>query len=238
MESNVLKKNILIVEDEEAIANLLSYSLKKEGYITKIANNGNEAIVALQNSKPDLVLLDLMLPDINGIDICRIVSNEYLIPIIIVTAKSDITDKVIGLEIGADDYITKPFDIREVVARVKLVLRRFERLGKKVEKIEKEEKKVILKNEIIIYVEQRRVLKDDMDVKLTPKEFELLLLLSENKGVVFSRDKLLEMVWGYDFVGGTRTIDIHIQRLRNKLEENEKKSIIETIFSVGYRMAK
>ncbi len=227
------QKKILIIEDEESISDLLSYSLKKEGFIIKTAPNGELGLKLIQEFEPQLLILDLMLPGISGFDICKIVSKEYIIPIVMITAKSDTIDKILGIELGADDYITKPFDIREVVVRIKAIFRRIGLMAESVESREFEGIKVC--NDIYIYKEKREVLKNNSRVELTNKEYDLLLFLTENRGRVFSRSELLDKVWGFEFVGGTRTIDIHVQRLRKKLDENKSMSIIETIFGIGYK---
>lgn len=228
------QKKILIIEDEEYIADLLSYSLKKEGFITKTASSGKMGLALIEDFKPNLLLLDLMLPDISGFEICKKVSKEYVMPIVMITAKSDTIDKILGIELGADDYITKPFDIREVVVRIKAIFRRIGLISEAIE--EKETEVIKVSDTILIYKDRREVFKSNCRVELTYKEYELLLFLVENRGRVFSRSDLLDKVWGFDFLGDTRTVDIHVQRLRKKLDENKGKSIIETVFGVGYKL--
>ncbi|MCY6372118.1 response regulator transcription factor [Clostridium ganghwense] len=225
-------KKILIIEDEEAIADLIDYGLKKEGFNTKVANNGEDGLKFGNEFNPDLILLDLMLPDISGFDVCRKITQTKNIPIIMLTAKSDITDKILGLEFGADDYITKPFDIREVIARIKSIFRRMVQTNNE---IEEKNEDVIQFEDIKIFEIERLVNKNNECIELTPKEYELLLLLCKNRGRVFSRAQLLDSVWGYEYVGDTRTVDIHIQRLRKKLELND---LIQTVFGVGYKLIK
>ncbi|HIG0356125.1 response regulator transcription factor [Clostridium sporogenes] len=227
-------KKILIIEDELAIADLMSYSLKKEGYIVKTVGNGSEGIEITENFKPNLIILDLMLPDISGFDVCRNITQSFNIPIIMITAKCDITDKVLGLELGADDYITKPFDMREVLVRIRSIFRRIDIIEKSV--INKEVSYISVGKDIKIYKDERIVVKEKKEVEFTPKEFDLLIFLAENKGKVFSRAQLLDMVWGFEYLGDTRTVDIHIQRIRKKLEEDKGSSIIETVFGVGYKL--
>ncbi len=227
-------KKILIIEDEEAISNLISYSLKKEGFITNVAANGEEGLKLLKEFKPDLIILDLMLPDISGFEICKTITREYIIPIIMITAKSDTVDKILGMELGADDYITKPFDIREVIARIKAVFRRIDLISEAGENNEFEG--IRIGKNIEIFKEKREVFKDNIRVELTNKEYELLVFLAESKGRVFSRADLLDRVWGFEFAGDTRTVDIHVQRLRKKLDENKNSSIIETVFGIGYKI--
>ena len=224
---------ILIIEDEETIADILSYSLKQEGYSVQIAYEGKKGIELARNFSPDMILLDLMLPDISGFEVCKQISREFSIPIIMITAKSDMMDKIIGIELGADDYITKPFNIREVTARIRSIFRRIE-LTSEVP-LSKEDSIIKLKNGVTINKQERNVMKDDIKIELTNKAFELLLFLAENKKIVFSRGDLLDKVWGFEYVGDSRTVDIHVQRVRKKLDDNEKSSIINTIFGVGYK---
>lgn len=226
-----MQNSILIVEDDECIREILYYSLKEEGFKVYEAVNGKEGLKILENQVIELIILDLMLPDISGFDICKTVSIEYKVPIIMLTAKNDIMDKVLGLELGADDYITKPFDIREVIARVRVSLRRMEQFNAT------EDTNVIkLEDDIVIFKDKHEVFKGDKAIYLKPKEYELLLMLAENKGRVFSRDRLLECVWGFDYGGESRTVDVHIQRLRKRLGCDKENSIIRTVFGVGYKM--
>lgn len=227
-------KKILIIEDELAIADLMSYSLKKEGYIVKTVDNGSKGIEITESFKPNLIILDLMLPDISGFDVCRNITQSFNIPIIMITAKCDITDKVLGLELGADDYITKPFDMREVLVRIRSIFRRIDIIEKSV--INKDISYISIGKDIKIYEDERVVVKEKKEVEFTPKEFDLLIFLAENKGKVFSRAQLLDKVWGFEYLGDTRTVDIHIQRIRKKLEEYKGSSIIETVFGVGYKL--
>ncbi|MFA9397424.1 MAG: response regulator transcription factor [Clostridiaceae bacterium] len=226
-------KKILIIEDEESIADLLSYSLKKEGFLTNHANEGMLGIDLIKTFKPNLIILDLMLPDISGFDVCKIISSEYLIPIIIITAKLDTMDKILGIELGADDYITKPFNIREVIARIRAIFRRMDLISK----MDKENLTNIikLKNNVEIVKDERRVMKDDKEINLTKKEYDLLFFLSENAGRIFSRMEILDKIWGLDYAYDTRTVDIHVQRIRKKIDNDKKNSIIETVFGIGYK---
>jgi len=190
-------KKILIIEDEEPIAELLSYSIKKEGFQTKVAPNGELGLKLISEYKPHLILLDLMLPDMSGFDICRRVTKEDTIPIIMITARSDTFDKILGMELGADDYITKPFDIREVIVRIKAIFRRIELTS---ESLETNEFDAIHPGMgIELFKEKREVFKHGARVDLTNKEFDLLLFLAENSGRVFSRADLLDKVWGFNF---------------------------------------
>lgn len=227
-----MNNNVLIIEDDECIREILSYSLKEESFKVFEASTGMEGLKALENQCIELIILDLMLPDISGFEICKKVSVEYKIPIIMLTAKNDIMDKVVGLELGADDYITKPFDIREVVARAKVSIRRIEQF----KDIKDKSNTIKLEKNITIFKDSYEVFQDDKLVNLTAKEYELLYTLAENRGKVFSRDKLLETVWGFDFQGESRTVDVHIQRLRKKLSSDKDNSVIKTVFGVGYKI--
>lgn len=227
------KAKILIIEDDAPIADLLSYGLSLEGYQTRIASNGADGIQAIQSFQPDLLLLDWMLPDQSGLDICKKVTADYNIPIFMITAKSDITDKVLGLEFGADDYITKPFDLREVIARIRTILRRLEQSNYKDQNESHTE--VIRIHHIEIRPDERLVSKNNQSMELTPKEYDLLMTLVKNPGRTFSRSDLLDVVWGYHFSGDTRTVDTHIQRLRKKLDMTDE---IVTVFGIGYKLKK
>lgn len=224
---------ILIIEDDAPIADLLSYGLSLEGYETRIASSGAEGIQVIQSFQPNLLLLDWMLPDQSGLDICKKVTAEYNIPIFMITAKSDITDKVLGLEFGADDYITKPFDLREVIARIRTILRRVEQSNHRDQNELHTE--IIRFHHIEIRPEERLVSKNNDPVELTPKEYDLLMTLVKSPGRTFSRSDLLDVVWGYDFAGDTRTVDTHIQRLRKKLDATDD---ITTVFGIGYKFRK
>ncbi|CAH0121655.1 Transcriptional regulatory protein WalR [Paenibacillus sp. CECT 9249] len=226
------KTKILIIEDEEAIADLLAYGLSREGFETRTASDGAGGLQQLEEFRPDVLLLDWMLPDQSGLDICKQVTARYNLPILMITARSDITDKILGLEFGADDYITKPFDLREVVARVRTMLRRIAQLQQHQADTTAE---VIRFRDIVIHPEERYVAKAEVPVELTPKEFDLLMALYRSKGKIFSRAELLDVVWGYDFPGDMRTVDTHIQRLRKKLDAADW---IITVFGVGYKFEK
>ncbi len=226
----MISKKILVIEDEEAISDIITYSLRKEGYFVQCAFTGKEAFSLIDRLQPDLLLLDVMLPDMTGFDICKTVVQEHPhIPIIMLTARNDIIDKILGLELGADDYMTKPFDIRELLTRVKVALRRTESLGSK-------DHYLTINEAIKIEPRSRTVLKLDEVVKIKPKEYELLLLLAEHKNRVFSRQEILDYVWDMDYDGDLRTVDVHVQRLRKKLDCATLPSIIETVFGIGYKM--
>ena len=227
----LMNEKILVVDDEPSIQELLKLELEFEGFIVDTASDGQEALDKVESFNPDLILLDLMLPKINGYDVCKKVNAEKSIPIIMLTAKTDIIDRVLGLELGADDYMTKPFDNRELIARVKALLRR----SANAPALE-DEKDFIINGEIKIISSERKVLVNDTEIHLTPKEFELLQLLVSSLEQVFSREQLLEKVWGYDYLGDTRTVDMHIQRIRKKVGQYAKNNYIQTVFGVGYKM--
>ncbi|WP_026895205.1 winged helix-turn-helix domain-containing protein [Clostridiisalibacter paucivorans] len=224
---------ILVVDDEEHIVELIKFNLEKNGYKVLVAYDGEEALKKAEKEIPNLIVLDLMLPVIDGIDVCKKLkmSEKTLdIPIIMLTAKGEETDKILGLEMGADDYITKPFSVRELVARIKAVLRRSKDSSNK-------KQEVIKIDDIEINIEKHEVIRDDEKLELTLKEFELLRILSENRGKVLSRNFLLDEVWGYDYYGETRTVDVHIRHLRKKLKDDNKNTkYIETVRGIGYKM--
>ena len=226
-----MENKILVVEDDKSIREMLTFALETEGFRVDCGKSGIEALKKNNEFEPNLVLLDLMLPDINGFEVCKKIQQERDIPVIMVTAKNDIVDKVLGLEIGADDYITKPFHIKEVIARVNKSLQRIE----KAINLEKEKKLIEIGKEIYIDEDGRCVIKNGIEVGLRPKEYEVLHLLATNKGKVFSREQLLNKIWSYDYFGELRTVDVHIRRLRAKIEDNENK-YIETVFGVGYKL--
>lgn len=227
-------KKILIIEDEEAISDLISYYLEKEGFITKAAGCGEKGLCLVREFMPDLVLLDLMLPDMDGFEVCKKISADYIIPIIMLTAKSDTIDKILGMELGADDYITKPFEIREVIVRIKSIFRRIELI---LEAADTDDSDVLkLEKGIEIYKQKHSVLKNGERIEFTNREYDLLLFLVKNRGKVISRTQLLDKVWGYDFIGDSRTVDIHVQRIRKKLDESKDASLIETVFGIGYKL--
>lgn len=226
------KLKVLIVDDEQSIRTLLEYNLKQAGYETIAAADGETAIVKAENENPDLILLDLMLPEKNGFEVCKILRDRDInIPIIMLTAKSDEPDKINGLEIGADDYMTKPFSPREVIARIKAVLRRSD---KKQSNNDKEE--VLRSGPLTVYLERHEVHLAGVELEFTPKEFELLAYFIQNKNRVLSRDLLLSAVWDYDFAGGTRIVDVHVSHLREKIEQNTRDPLfIKTIRGHGYK---
>lgn len=224
-----MSKKLLVVDDEPVLLKGLKYSLEQESYLIDTAVDGEEALAkALENSY-DLVVLDLMLPKMDGLEVCRKVREVSMVPIIILTAKGDDSSKVLGLEYGADDYLTKPFNILELKARIKAILRRVQ-INDKVSTTS-----VIKVDDFSINTLGRKVTLGGRDINLTAKEFDLLLLLAVNKGKVYSREELLEIIWGYEYFGDVRTVDVHIRRLREKIEGNSSQpEYILTKWGVGY----
>lgn len=222
------KKKILVVEDEFSINDALTFTLRKEGYDVRSVFNGKDALEKVKEFKPDLVMLDLMLPDMDGFDVCKEISKATYV--IMLTARDEIFDKILGLELGADDYITKPFEMKEVLVRIKAIFRRNSKTIISEKDEDEEEKKYGIK----INKKDRTVYKDGNLIILRRKEFDLLYFLLENRGIIFSREELLDKVWGFDFEGELRTVDVHIRRLRGKLSEGKENSVIETVFGVGY----
>ncbi|WP_058486443.1 response regulator transcription factor [Defluviitalea phaphyphila] len=222
----MLASKILIVDDDIHIAELIDLYLTKEGYETKQAHGGKEALQLFSSFAPHLVLLDIMLPEIDGYDICKEIRKISNIPIIMLTAKGETFDKVLGLELGADDYVVKPFEPKELIARVKAVLRRYDSK-------EKNNKKIVVPN-LTIDLSDYSVTYHGKKMELPPKELELLYFLASNPNQVFTRDQLLDRIWGYDYIGDTRTVDVHIKRIREKLNKKETWSI-KTVWGVGYK---
>lgn len=229
-------KKVLIVEDEQSILKLLQYNLEKDGYSVTTAMDGREGYELGLTDAFDLILLDIMLPEMDGMDICRELRREKIdCPIIMLTAKDSEIDKIVGLELGADDYITKPFSPREVLARMKAIFRRIEKRATPEERNELVDKEIII-GDIIIYPNQYEVTVRGTKEEVTPKEFELLLYLAKNKGRILNREQLLQAVWEFDFAGETRIVDMHISHLREKIEENPKKPVyIKTARGFGYK---
>lgn len=224
------KKTILIVDDEQKIVDLLVHNLTREGYNTIEANDGQTAIDLAISQRPDLILLDVMIPRVDGLTVCKKIKNYYNVPILMVSAKDDELDKIVGLEIGADDYITKPFNILEVKARIKAIMRRA-----RSEHEEKEKAKTIEAGDLKLDCESRRVFIAGKEINLTAKEFDVLELLVFNPNKVYSRENLLNIVWGYEYPGDVRTVDVHIRRLREKIEANPSEpKYVHTKWGVGY----
>lgn len=223
-------KRVLVVDDEKLIVKGIRFSLEQEGMKVDCAYDGEEALKLAKENVYDILLLDVMLPKYDGFEVCRQIREYSDVPIIMLTAKGDDMDKILGLEYGADDYITKPFNILEVKARIKAILRR---TGRK--KTEREDDKIIVKGEMKIDCESRRVVIGEQETNLTAKEFDLLELLAMNPNKVYSRENLLNIVWGYEYPGDARTVDVHIRRLREKIETNPSDpKYVYTKWGVGY----
>ena len=227
---------VLIVEDDRTLLDVLKYNLTKEGHDVVTASDGVEALDMARNKKPDLIVLDVMLPKLDGFEVCRILRRETTTPILMLTAKASETDKVVGLELGADDYMTKPFSMREFLARIKAMLRRSEMM-KMVESSAKETTPSIIKvGGLEIDFARHKVSQSGTTIDLSPKEFDLLAFLLKNREQVFSRDQLLEKVWGYDYAGDTRTVDVHIRWLRQKIEvDPANPRHLLTVRGIGYK---
>jgi two-component system OmpR family response regulator len=223
---------ILIVEDDVNLLEAIKYNLHKEGYEVATAVDGEQAVEAARKEKPALIILDIMLPKMNGFEVCRTLRKDITVPILMLTAKADETDKIVGLEIGADDYMTKPFNMRELLARVRAMLRRFKMVEAPIAATE-----VIQISHLEIDTARHRASLSGMPLELSPKEFDLLVFLAKNKGLVFSREQLLEKVWGYDYAGDTRTVDVHVRWLRQKIENDaaHPKHLI-TVRGTGYKL--
>ncbi len=227
------ENKILVVEDDPNLLETLKYNLRKEGYEVANASDGEQAIEVARKEKPDFIILDIMLPKISGFEVCRILRKEMTVPILMLTAKADETDKIVGLEIGADDYMTKPFSMREFLARVRAILRRT-----KIAAAPPAGEAALIKiGDLDMDIARHRASLSGATLKLSPKEFDLLAFLARNKGLVFSREQLLEKVWGYDFAGDTRTVDVHIRWLRQKIETDpaQPKYLI-TVRGTGYKL--
>ncbi|HIW57729.1 MAG TPA: response regulator transcription factor [Firmicutes bacterium] len=226
------KVKILIVDDESNICELIRLYIEKEGYEAIIANDGQEAIDKFKEHSPNLILLDIMLPVKDGWQVCREIRALSNVPIIMLSAKGETFDKVLGLELGADDYIVKPFEPKEMVARIKAVMRRSENQGSGGEDEDEDE---LVFDGLRINQSTYEVYIDDKKVEMPPKEFELLYFLAKNANKVFTRDQLLDKIWGYEFFGDSRTVDVHIKRIREKIEGKERNWNLKTIWRVGYK---
>jgi DNA-binding response OmpR family regulator len=228
---------VLVVEDESALVETLRYNLIKEGYEVVTATDGIAALEAARSEQPDLILLDIMLPKLDGLEVCRILRREMSVPIIMLTARTDEVDRVVGLEMGADDYVTKPFSMRELLARVKASLRRVRLLREELAGDEQRHPPQTLDfGDLTIDEARHEVLLDREPLALSPKEYDLLLFLARNRGMTLTRDLILERVWGWDFAGGTRTVDVHIRGVREKIEPDPANPHrIITVRGVGYR---
>lgn len=221
-------RTVLVVDDEPTLVATLRYNLEREGYKVVAAIDGEEALALARSERPDLMILDLMLPSVDGLEVCRILRREMSLPILMLTARTAEVDKVVGLEIGADDYVTKPFSTRELLARVRALLRRSVPSG--------EEDESITSGNLRVDLKRREVTRDGTVLDLKPKEMELLIFFMRNRGRAFTREQLLREVWGYDFYGDSRTVDVHVSWLRQKIEDVPGKPVrILTVRGVGYR---
>ena len=227
---------ILVVEDDHTLLGVLKYNLVKEGYSVVTAVDGAQALEFARNEIPELIVLDIMLPKLSGLEVCRILRKEMSIPILILTAKTEEVDKIVGLEIGADDYMTKPFSMRELLARIRAMLRRTEMMRQEATSIKEGAPARIKVADIEIDLARHKVSLKGTTVNLTHKEFDLLTFLVKNRGQVFSREQLLEKVWGYEYAGDTRTVDVHIRWLRQKIEAapSQPRHLV-TVRGVGYK---
>lgn len=228
----VAKQKILIVDDDMNIAELISLYLTKECFETKMVHDGEEALSVFDSFQPNLILLDLMLPGIDGYQVCREIRAKSNTPIIMLSAKGEVFDKVLGLELGADDYIIKPFDSKELVARVKAVLRRYQPIVKP--EVPKSTAKMVEYPDLIINQTNYSVLYQGESVDMPPKELELLYFLASSPNQVFTREQLLDHIWGYEYIGDTRTVDVHIKRLREKIKDHPTWSL-STVWGIGYK---
>ncbi len=235
-----MSEKILVVDDEISLQETLTYNLKKQGYEVFTTGEGTEALKLAREMEPDLIILDIMLPGLDGFEICRILRKEMTTPVLMLTARDDEIDRVVGLEVGADDYLAKPFSMRELIARVKALLRRVRLIRDEIKEDTEADQK--LKNEIfefdnlIIDMTRREIKVNDEVVPFKPKEYELLSFFAQHKGQVLSREMILERVWGWDFIGDSRTVDVHVRWLREKIERNPAApSRIITVRGAGYR---
>lgn len=226
------KQKILIVDDDENIAELISLYLTKECFETKMVYNGEDALSVFDSFQPNLILLDLMLPGIDGYQVCREIRARSSTPIIMLSAKGEVFDKVLGLELGADDYIMKPFDPKELIARVRAVLRRYNPV--KPENSGAEKQKCVEYEDLIINLTNYSVFCDGRNVEMPPKELELLYCLASSPNQVFTREQLLDRIWGYEYIGDTRTVDVHIKRLREKIKDHPHWRL-STVWGIGYK---
>ena len=228
----VTKQKILIVDDDNNIAELISLYLTKECFETRIVNDGEQALKDFASFQPDLILLDLMLPGIDGYQVCREIRHTSDVPIIMLSAKGETFDKVLGLELGADDYIIKPFDTKELVARVKAVLRRYQPVSPNA--VQNPNLKCVSYDDLVVNLSNYSVLYYDKAIEMPPKELELLYFLASSPNQVFTREQLLDHIWGYEYIGDTRTVDVHVKRLREKIKDHANWSLA-TVWGIGYK---
>lgn len=242
--TNVANPKVLVVEDEPALLDTLEYNLTKQGYSVSTAKDGLQALEIARAVNPDLLLLDIMLPGLDGFEVCRILRQEMSLPILFLTAKADEIDKIVGLEVGADDYLTKPFSMRELMARVKALLRRVRLVREELSAATPQDSvgqpdfpvERMVFADLIIDLSRREVFFRDAVFHLKPKEFDLLVFMARNRGIVLSRDLILERVWGWDYDGGSRTVDVHVRWLREKIEDDAANPLrLVTVRGVGYR---
>lgn len=234
----IMAEKILVVDDEVSLQETLAYNLKKEGYLVEVAGDGLTALDMARTSKPDLVVLDVMLPGMDGFEVCRVLRQESNIPVLMLTARDDEIDRVVGLEVGADDYLAKPFSTRELVARIKALLRRVRLIKEEAGTAAKEasQPKLLVFDDLVIDMTRREVRLNGEVVPCKPKEYELLTFMGQHRGRVLTRELILERVWGWGFVGDSRTVDVHIRWLREKIEPvPEKPQRIITVRGAGYR---
>lgn len=231
-----MTEKILVVEDEPALQETLAYNLTRQGYQVETARDGKTGIVKARETLPDLIVLDVMLPVMDGFEVCRILRQEMNVPILMLTARDDEIDRVIGLEMGADDYITKPFSMREFLARVKAHLRRVRLIREDMDSAAASNPETLTFGNLALDLSRREVLLNGQPLNLKPKEFDLLLYLARHRGHLLSRDQILESVWGWEFSGGSRTVDVHIRWLREKIEKDPANPTrIVTVRGAGYR---
>lgn len=231
-----IKGKILVAEDEPTLLETLEYNFTRQGYRVVTATDGVMAVEQARREKPDVVLLDIMLPKMDGFEVCRILRKEMNVPILMLTARDDEIDKVVGLEVGADDYMTKPFSMRELLARVKALLRRVHLIREELAAVASPDSERMVFGDLTLDLSRGEVRLGDRPIPLKPKEYELLVFLARNRGMVLSRDLILERVWGWDFAGGTRTVDVHVRWLREKIEPDPASPTrIVTVRGIGYR---
>ena len=228
-----MASKILVVEDDRNLLDTLAYNLKREGYEVATSTDGDSAVDSARKNPPDLIVLDVMLPGLNGLEVCRILRKEMVVPILMLTARNEEVDKIVGLEIGADDYMTKPFSMRELLARIRAMLRR----AGMASAVRAAPAGKLKTGDLEIDTERHRVISGGEELELSPKEYDLLVYLASNKGFVFTREQLLEKVWGYDYAGETRTIDVHIRWLRQKIEKDPSRpEKLVTVRGAGYKL--
>ncbi|MCB8943291.1 MAG: response regulator transcription factor [Ardenticatenaceae bacterium] len=236
-----MTQKVLVVEDDKTLQETLVYNLERQGYEVAVTGDGRSALTLVRQNTPDVIVLDIMLPGLDGFDVCRIIRKEFSVPILMLTARTEEIDKIVGLEMGADDYLTKPFSMRELLARVKALLRRVTLIRQEVEAeqpavTDLPGAETLTFGNLVVDQDRREVLLDERPIRLKPKEYELLLFLARHKGIALSRDLILERVWGWTYDGNSRTVDVHVRWLREKIEAdpNEVKRIV-TVRGVGYR---